>query len=37
MKLNTMRNGSVQWEEKQLYYEKMVEKVGVSKGSKKQK
>jgi hypothetical protein len=37
MKLNTMREGSVQWEEKQLYYEKMVEKVGASKGSKKQK
>ena len=35
MKLNTMRQGSVQWEEKQLYYEKMVEKVGVSKGSVK--
>ena len=37
MKLNTMRQGAVQWEEKQLYYEKMVEKVGASKGSKKQK
>jgi hypothetical protein len=37
MKLNTMRNGSVQWEENQLYYEKMVEKVGASKGSRKQK
>jgi hypothetical protein len=37
MKLNTMRHGSVQWEEKQLYYEKMVEQVGASKGSKKQK
>ncbi len=37
MKLNTMRQGSVQWEEKQLYYEKVVEKVGASKGSKKQK
>jgi hypothetical protein len=37
MKLNTMRKGSVQWEEKQLYYEKMVEKVGASIGSKKQK
>jgi hypothetical protein len=34
-KLNTMRNGSVQWEEKQLYYEKMVEKVGSRKGSVK--
>ena len=37
MKLNTMRQGAVQWEEKQLYYEKMVEKVGASIGSKKQK
>jgi len=37
MKLNTMRQGAVQWEEKQLYYEKMVEKVGASKGSRKQK
>ena len=37
MKLNTMRQGAVQWEEKQLYYEKMVEKVGASKGSKKRK
>jgi hypothetical protein len=35
MKLNSMRNGSVQWEEKQLYYEKMVEKVGSRKGSVK--
>ena len=34
MKLNEMRRGSVQWEEKQLYYEKMVEKVGVKKPSK---
>ena len=32
MKLNTMRKGSVQWEEKQLYYEKMVDKVGSRKG-----
>ena len=37
MKLNTMRQGSVQWEEQQHYYEKMVEQVGASKGSKKQK
>jgi len=37
MKLNTMRQGSVQWEEKQLYYEKIVEKVGASKGSRKKK
>ena len=37
MKLNTLRKGSVQWEEKQLYYEKMVEKVGARKGSKSQK
>jgi hypothetical protein len=31
MKLNTMRKGSVQWEEKQRYYEKMVDKVGRGK------
>ena len=37
MKLNEMRRGSVQWEEKQLYYEKVVEKVGARKGSKNQK
>jgi hypothetical protein len=37
MKLNTMRQGSVQWEKKQLYYEKIVEKVGASKGSRKKK
>jgi hypothetical protein len=37
MKLNEMRKGSVQWEEKQRYYEKIVDKVGSSKGSKKQK
>ena len=37
MKLNEMRRGSVQWEEKQLYYEKIVEKVGAGKGSKDQK
>lgn len=35
MKLNEMRKGSVQWEEKQRYYEKIVDKVGSSKGSKK--
>ena len=35
MKLNTMRKGSVQWEEKQLYYDKMAEKVGSRKGSEK--
>ena len=35
MKLNTMRKGSVQWEEKQFYYEKMVEKVGSRKKSVK--
>ncbi len=27
MKLNTMRKGSVQWEEQQRYYEKIIEKV----------
>ena len=37
MKFNEMRKGSVQWEEKQLYYEKMVEKVGTRKGPAKQK
>jgi len=36
MKLNAMRRGSVQWEEKQLYYEKVVEKVGAGKQTKKQ-
>jgi len=35
MKLNEMRKGSVQWEEKQLYYEKIVEKVGSRRGPKK--
>jgi len=35
--LNTMRNGSVQWEEKQLYYEKMVEQVGGGKDPGKTK
>jgi hypothetical protein len=37
MKLNEMRKGSVQWEEKQVYYEKIVEKVGARKGSTKEK
>ncbi len=37
MKLNTMRDGSVQWEEKQLYYEKMAEKVGGGKDPGKTK
>jgi hypothetical protein len=37
MKFNEMRKGSVQWEEKQLYYEKIVDKVGAREGSKKQK
>lgn len=37
MKLNTMRNGSVQWEEQQRYYEKVVEKVGASKPSSRKK
>lgn len=37
MKLNTMREGSVQWEEKQLYYEKMVDQVGARRRSKKQR
>jgi hypothetical protein len=37
MKLNEMRKGSVQWEEKQLYCEKIVEKVGARKGSTKEK
>jgi hypothetical protein len=36
MKLNEMRRGSVQWEEKQLYYEKIVEKVGARKPSRKE-
>ena len=35
MKFNEMRKGSVQWEEKQLYYEKIVDKVGSRKGPKK--
>jgi hypothetical protein len=37
MKLNEMRKGSVQWEEKQLYYEKIVDKVGSRKPSKRLK
>ena len=37
MKFNEMRKGSVQWEEKQLYYEKIVEKVGGRKGPATQK
>jgi hypothetical protein len=32
-----MRKGSVQWEEKQLYYERIVDKVGAGKGPRKQK
>ena len=35
MKLNEMRKGSVQWEEKQRYYERIVEKVGGLKGPSK--
>ncbi len=35
MKLNTMRNGSVQWEEQQRYYERVVEKLGTCKQTKK--
>jgi hypothetical protein len=35
MKLNEMRKGSVKWEEKQLYYEKIVDKVGSRKEPKK--
>lgn len=37
MKLNMMRKGSVQWEEQQRYYEKVVEKIGASKRSNKQR
>jgi hypothetical protein len=37
MKLNEMRKGSVQWEEKQFYYGKIVDKVGAREGPKKQK
>jgi len=35
MKLNEMRKGSVEWEEKQLYYGKIVEKVGNRQGPEK--
>ena len=35
MKLNAMRKGSVQWEEKQRYYEKIVDRVGTSTENKK--
>jgi hypothetical protein len=37
MKLNTMRSGSVQWEEKQLYYEKMADRIGGGKDPGKTK
>ena len=37
MKLNEMRKGSVQWEEKQFYYTKIVDKVGAREVSKKRK
>ncbi len=37
MKLNMMRKGSVQWEEQQRYYEKVVERIGASKRSNKQR
>lgn len=37
MKLNMMRKGSVQWEEQQRYYEKVVERIGASKPSNKQR
>ena len=37
MKLNEMRKGSAQWEEKQFYYAKIVDKVGAREGPKKQK
>ena len=37
MKLNVMRKGSVQWEEQQHYYEKIVEKIGTSKRAEKPK
>ena len=33
MKLNVMRKGAVRWEEKQRYYEKMVNKAGSKKRS----
>ncbi len=35
MKLNVMRKGSVQWEEQQRYYEKIVDKVGTGKRTEK--
>jgi len=35
MKLNEMRKGSVLWEEKQLYYEKIVDKVSSRQEPKK--
>jgi hypothetical protein len=35
MKLNVMRKGSVQWEEQQRYYEKIVEKIGTGKRTEK--
>ena len=37
MKLNTMRQGSVKWEEEQRYYEKIVERVGSDKQTNKQR
>lgn len=37
MKLNMMRKGSVQWEEQQRYYEKVLEKIGANKRSNKQR
>ena len=37
MKFNMIRKGSVQWEEQQRYYEKVLEKVGRGKRSSDQK
>jgi hypothetical protein len=37
MKLNMMRKGSVQWEEQQRYYERILEKVGGDRRSSKPK
>ena len=37
MKLNMMRKGSVQWEEQQRYYERILEKVGGDRRSSKSK
>lgn len=37
MKLNTMRKGSVQWEEQQRYYEKVVDRMGGGKDPGKAK